>query len=90
MSEELLALANKRLIRAHFLVTSRNAGVRPEAMDAAFKLADLSGVSIADDGRVFGVDDAIEALRTESDFVFVPVVAPRPRALGGTSGPSEY
>ncbi|MEC0167482.1 hypothetical protein [Paenibacillus graminis] len=83
MSEELLALANKRLIRAQFLVASRNAGVRPEALDAAYKLADLSGVAIDDDGRVWGVDDAIEALRAESDFVFAPVEQPKPRAIGG-------
>jgi hypothetical protein len=86
MSEELLAIANKRLIRAHFLVASRNAGVRPDALDAAFKLADLSGVAIDDDGRVWGVDDAIEALRTGSDFVFAPVEKPKPRPIGTPSG----
>ncbi|WP_342437819.1 hypothetical protein NSS79_34100 [Paenibacillus sp. FSL L8-0436] len=87
MSEELLEIANKRLIRAHFLVASRNAGVRPEALDAAFKLADLSGVAIDDAGRVWGVDDAIEALRTESDFVFAPVEPVKPRSIGGPAGP---
>ncbi|NJJ38396.1 hypothetical protein [Paenibacillus apii] len=86
MSEELLEIANKRLVRAEFLIASRNAGVRPEALDAAYKLADLSSVAIDDNGKVWGVDDAIEALRSESDFVFAPVEKPRPRTLGGPSG----
>jgi hypothetical protein len=70
MSEELLEIANKRLIRAQFLVESRNAGVRPEALDAAFKLADMSGVAIDDAGRVWGVDDAIEKLREGEGYLF--------------------
>ncbi|WP_254924666.1 phage scaffolding protein [Paenibacillus odorifer] len=70
MSEELLEIANKRLIRAQFLVESRNAGVRPDAMDAAFKLADMSEVAIDDAGRVWGVDDAIEGLRKSEGYLF--------------------
>lgn len=86
MSEELLELANKRLIRAHFLVESRNAGLRPDAIDAAFKLADLSGVAIDEHGRVWGVDDAVEALQASDDYLFVPVEKPKPRTIGERSG----
>ncbi|EES73325.1 hypothetical protein POTG_02077 [Paenibacillus sp. oral taxon 786 str. D14] len=86
MSEEALELANKRLVRAEFLIASRNAGVRPEALDAAYKLADLSGVAIDDNGKVWGVDDAIEELRNKSNYLFIPVEKPKPKALGGPSG----
>lgn len=86
MSAEALELANKRLVRAEFLIASRNAGVRPEALDAAYKLADLSGVTIDDHGKVWGVDDAIEELRNKSNYLFTPVEKPKPKTLGGPSG----
>ncbi|MUG87656.1 hypothetical protein GNP92_15035 [Paenibacillus timonensis] len=86
MSQELLDIANQRLIRAYFLVESRNAGVRPDALDAAYKLADLSAVTIDDNDKVWGVDDAIESLRNESNYLFIPVEKPKPKALGGPTG----
>lgn len=70
MSDGVLETANKRLVRAEFLVVSRNAGVLPDALDAAYTLADLSGVSIDDNGKVWGVDDAIETLRTR-EWLFI-------------------
>ncbi|GAA0134730.1 hypothetical protein YSY43_15700 [Paenibacillus sp. YSY-4.3] len=86
MSDDVLELANKRLVRAEFLVASRNHGVRPDALDAAYKLADLSGVAIDKDGRVWGVDDAIENLKASSDYLFNPTEKPKPKSLGGPSG----
>lgn len=86
MSGEVLELANKRLVRAEFLIASRNAGVRPDALDAAYRLADLSGVAIDDHDKVWGVDDAIETLRSASDYLFIPVEKPRPKAVGGPIG----
>ncbi|WP_274481811.1 hypothetical protein [Paenibacillus polymyxa] len=61
---------------------SRNAGVLPDALDAAYTLADLSGVSIDDNGKVWGVDDAIEILRTRSGYLFAPVKPAKPKAIG--------
>lgn len=82
MSDGVLETANKRLVRAEFLVVSRNAGVLPDALDAAYTLADLSDVSIDDNGKVWGVDDAIETLRTRSGYLFAPVEPVKPKAIG--------
>ncbi|GGG15776.1 hypothetical protein [Paenibacillus aceti] len=82
MSDDVLEIANKRLIRAEFLIASRNAGVRTDALDAAYKLADLSGVSIDDSGKVWGVDDAIQELNAESKWLFAPIEKPKARTIG--------
>ena len=52
--------ANQRLIRAEVKVLAKDLGIVDP--DAAFALADLSKVQVAEDGTVSGVMDALEAL----------------------------
>lgn len=69
-AEEALRKANERLMRAEFKVIAKEAGVHPEALEDAFKLADLSGVEIDDEGNVIGLDDAIKALKESKKYLF--------------------
>lgn len=47
-----LEAANKRLIKSEFKVLAIQAGMRTEMLDDAFVLADLSGVTVNDEGEV--------------------------------------
>jgi len=65
-----LELANKRLIKSEFKLVAKELGVRSEALDDAFVLADLSGVEIDEDGNVKGVREAVEALKKAKPYLF--------------------
>lgn len=85
-SAEVLRKANERLINAEFRLLAKEAGIRSDALDDAFKLADISGVEVGDDGAVNGVDDVIKAL-TESKPYLVEQAKPKPRQIGEGSDP---
>lgn len=53
---------NQRLIRAELRLMAKELGVRTEALDDVFVLADRSAVTIGDDGEVVGAKEAVEAL----------------------------
>ncbi|MCG7407699.1 scaffolding protein [Paenibacillus sp. ACRRX] len=78
--------ANKRLIRAEFTLEAKNAGI--EYVEAAFKLVDLAGVSVDDDGNVLGVKDAVKALTEDNPFLVAqnPI---KPRTIGDPPPDSE-
>lgn len=59
-----LETANQRLVKAEFkeLATTGEVKIRPDAIDDAFKLADISGVTVDDAGNVAGMPDVIKAL----------------------------
>jgi hypothetical protein len=65
-----LEAANKRLIKSEFKVLAKELGVRSEALEDAFVLADLSAVEIDDDGNVKGVKEAVEALKKAKPYLF--------------------
>ena len=57
---EAIATANERLLRAEFVAVAAQAGaLHPED---AFRLADRSAVSLADDGTAQGVEEAVQEL----------------------------
>lgn len=78
-----LEAANKRLINAEFKAVAREMNVRPDALEAALKLADLSGVTVDDEGNVVGVKEATQALVSSNPYL---VEKPKPRQIGGGSG----
>ncbi|GIP55255.1 phage scaffolding protein [Paenibacillus vini] len=59
-----LESANKRLVKAEFkeLATTGDVKIRPDAIDDAFQLADISGVTVDESGNVVGMVDVIKAL----------------------------
>lgn len=59
-----LEAANIRLIKAEFkeLATIGEVKIRPDAIDDAFQLADVSGVTIDEAGNVIGMADVIKVL----------------------------
>lgn len=67
-----LESANKRLLKSEFklLAGSKEFGVRKDALDDAFLLADLSGVEIDEDGNVTGVKEALEGLKKAKSYLF--------------------
>lgn len=65
-----LESANQRLIKAEFKVFAKELGVRKEAIDDAFVLADLSTVEVDEDGNVKGVKEAIETLKKAKPYLF--------------------
>lgn len=69
-----LEQANKRLIKSEFkmLASSKELGfgVRKDALDDAFILADLSAVSVDEEGNVTGVTEALEGLRKAKAYLF--------------------
>lgn len=65
-----LESANKRLIKSEFKLLAKELGVRKDALDDAFVLADLNSVEIDEDGNVTGVKEALEALKQAKAFLF--------------------
>jgi hypothetical protein len=65
-----LESANKRLIKSEFKVLAKDLGVRKDALDDAFVLADMSGVEIDEEGNVTGVKEALESLKKAKAFLF--------------------
>lgn len=60
-------LANKRLILAEFKVLAKDNNI--EYIDDAYKLADLSNVTVSEDGSIEGLKEIVEALVTDKPFL---------------------
>jgi hypothetical protein len=85
--DKALAAANSRVIKAEFRLLAKEAGIRGDALDDAFKLADLSDVKVDEDGNVEGVADVITALKAAKPYL--AEVKKEPRDIGGGSGGGE-
>lgn len=83
-----LTAANQRLIKAEFRAVARELNVRADALDDAFKLADMSGVSVDDDGNIAGVEDVVTALLTNKPYL-AEQAKPQPKPIGGASGGAD-
>lgn len=81
-SAEALEKANKRLIRAEFRLLAKEAGIRADALDDAFKLADLSEVEVGEDGEVTGVDKVVTALKESKPFLVDTKPPAKPKIIG--------
>lgn len=75
--DKALTAANQRLINAEFKTLAREANVPAERLAAALKLADLSGITVGDDGEPAGVADAVKAL-VEAHPYLVEKAQPKP------------
>lgn len=73
-------------IRARFATSALAAGIPAERIDAAYKLADLGGVSLGEDGNVTGVDEAVQALPEWLRVSAAPAARPAPDISAGAGG----
>lgn len=64
-----IATANARLILSEMKLVASTAGIPADRLDAAVKLADLSGVKVADDGTITGAKEALEACLKANPFL---------------------
>lgn len=81
-----LKSANERLIKAEFMLKARKANIREDALEDAFKLADISGVTVGDDGATSGVDEVVSALVASKSFL-LEVKTAQPKIIGDNGGP---
>lgn len=83
--------ANQRLVKSEFKLRAAAMGVLQNALDDAFVLADLSGVTVNDDGEVDGeaLDSAIIALISNKPFLKAEVKQTVPKSIGQPSGGSD-
>ncbi|MGE7271360.1 scaffolding protein [Brevibacillus panacihumi] len=86
-AQRTMSTANQRLIKSEFKLLAKEAGVRADALEDAFKLADVSGVTVDEDGNVDGVKAVIEALIAGKPYL-VEQAKKEPRTIGGPSNPS--
>lgn len=84
-----LEVANKRLIKSEFKVLAKELGVRNEALDDAFVLADLTSVTVDDEGTVQGVQEAVETLKKSKPYLFAENIYADPTAAAGESKRNE-
>ncbi|MEK3776855.1 scaffolding protein [Paenibacillus sp. FSL K6-4396] len=85
-----LKTANERLVKAEFkaLAATGEQKIRPDAVEDAFKLADISGVTVDDSGSVTGMADVISALISSKPYLAEQSVGSR--QIGGeTNGGSR-
>ncbi|WP_379161358.1 scaffolding protein [Paenibacillus sp. sgz5001063] len=83
--------ANARLVKAEFkaLAHSGELKIRADAVDDAFRLADMSAVTVDDAGNVVGIEDVIKVL-IESKPYLADTAGGRSRQIGGdTNGGSR-
>lgn len=85
--DKTLQAANQRLIKAEFRALARELGVRPDALDDAYKLADVTAVTVDDEGNAAGVKDVVEALLKNKPYL---ADAPKREAksIGNASNPN--
>lgn len=83
--DKALQAANKRLINAEFKTSAREHNIPADRLNAALKLADLSGVTVDDDGNAQGVEDAVKALVEANPYL---VEKAQPKQIGGGTGGS--
>jgi len=81
--DKALTTANQRLIDAEFRSLAREANIPTDRLAAALKLADLTAVTLDDEGNAVGVKEAVEALVSAHVYL---VEKTQPKPLGGRSG----
>lgn len=84
-AQRTMSAANQRLIKSEFKLFAKEAGVRADALEDAFKLADVSGVTVDEDGNVDGVKAVIEALIAGKPYL-VEQAKKEPKTIGGPTG----
>lgn len=80
--------ANQRIIRSEFRLLAKESGVRADALDDAYVLADKSAINVDDDGNVVGIAEVIDALIKAKPFLAEPAKK-EPRNIGGGHNPDD-
>jgi hypothetical protein len=62
--------ATTRIIKQEYFRIASEKNIRTDALETAYVLTDLSGVSVNDDGDIVGVSEAIDNLRETKKFLF--------------------
>lgn len=75
---------NQRLLKAEFKSLALDAGLRKDAIDDAYVLADKSGFVVGDEGDITGVKEALEALVASKPYL---VEKAKPRQIGDANNP---
>lgn len=83
---KLRATADQEKIRNDFIIKAQAAGVA--YIDDAYQLADLSAVTVGEDGKVSGTDDVIKALTESKPFLLAPKKK-QPEVIGESSNPAS-
>lgn len=78
-------MANARLIRAEIRLLADQVGLDPRAADDAYMLMDRSKVTVADDGTVQGVEEALKALLEAKPYLMRQTAQP----VGSGSNPAN-
>lgn len=86
-AKDVLTKANQRLIKAEFRAIARELGIRQDALDDAFVLADLSTVEVDDDGNVKGIKEVVDLLIKNKPFLVE--VKKESKQIGGPTGGSD-
>lgn len=86
--DKALESAKQRLIKTEFRALARELGVRADALDDAYKLADLSAVAVDDEGTATGVEDVVKALLTAKPYL-AEQAKPQPKIIGESNNPDE-
>ncbi|EMT54722.1 scaffold protein [Brevibacillus borstelensis AK1] len=87
-AQRTMSTANQRLIKSEFKLLAKEAGIRADALEDAYKLADFSGVTVDEDGNVDGVKAVIESLIAGKSYL-VEQAKKEPKTIGGPSGYSN-
>ncbi len=83
-NREVLAKANARVVSSELRSALMAAGVNPDRLKVAARLADTSEVEVKDDGTVDGLDDVVEGVKDEAPELFGE---PKPPTVGRGSAP---
>ncbi|MEK5418226.1 phage scaffolding protein [Paenibacillus sp. FSL L8-0708] len=87
--DKVLTTANQRIINAEFKSLAREANVPADRVAAALKLADLSAVTVDDEGNAVGVKEAVEALIVAEPYLANTVGSGNRQIGGDTNGGSR-
>jgi hypothetical protein len=84
--ERALTAANQRLIKSEFKLLAKESGIRADALEDAFKLADTSSITVDDDGNIVGAKDVVDALIASKPYL-VEVKKEQPKQIGDPNSP---
>lgn len=85
-AQRALSAANQRLIKSEFKLLAKEAGIRADALEDAYKLADVSGVTVDEDGNIAGVKAVVDALIANKPYLVEQPPKKEPKTVGGPSG----
>lgn len=78
--------ANKRIIRTEFRLAAKDAGIRSDAIDDAYLIADRTGITVDDNGNVAGIPEVVAALIASKPFLIEPKKSARDIGNGSGAG----